>query len=359
MTYRHALVLGKFYPPHAGHHHLIRSAAAAAERTTVAVLGSSVESLSIADRVRWIAAEHAEDHGVTVLGDLDDHPVDFHDDAVWDLHMGVIRSVLARRAIADGDPAGAPVDVVFTSEHYGAELASRLGAKHVRVDLDRVRFPVSGTAVRADPVAQWRFLAQATRAGLAVRIVVVGAESTGTTTLSKALAAHYDAPWVPEHGRLHTEEKLAAAIALSGPDATPESLVWTLGDFVDIIRRQAAAEDAAATGPVLVCDNDPWAATVWGERYLGREHPEIMTAVGERRPALYLLTDHVGVPFEQDGRRDGEHLRAWMTDRFVEGLRARGAPWQLVTGDHEDRLAQAIRACDAAISERFTFADPL
>ncbi|SDI08976.1 nicotinamide-nucleotide adenylyltransferase, NadR type [Actinokineospora alba] len=359
MTYRHALVLGKFYPPHAGHHHLIRSAARAAERTTVAVLGSSVESLSIADRVRWIAAEHAGDRGVAVLGDLDDHPVDFHDDAVWDLHVGVIRSVLARRAIADGDPSGAPVDAVFTSEDYGAELAARLDAKHVLVDLDRVRFPVSGTAVRADPVGQWRFLAPATRAGLAVRIVVVGAESTGTTTLSKALAEHYGAPWVPEHGRLHTEEKLAAAIALTGPDATLESLVWTLGDFIDVARRQAVAEDAAATGPVLVCDNDPWAATVWGERYLGGEHPEIMAAVGDRRPALYLLTDHVGVPFEQDGWRDGEHLREWMTARFVRALRARGVPWVLLTGDHEHRLSQAITACDAEIERRYTFADPL
>ncbi|HVK24636.1 MAG TPA: AAA family ATPase [Actinokineospora sp.] len=356
MTHRHALVLGKFYPPHAGHHHLIRSAAAVAERTTVAVLGSSVESLSIADRVRWIADEHAGDRGVAVLGDLDDHPVDYHDDAIWDLHMGVIRSVLARRAIADGDPTGAPVDVVFTSEHYGAELAARLGAKHVQLDLDRTQFPVSGTAVRADPVGQWEFLAPATRAGLAARIVVVGAESTGTTTLSKALAEHYGAPWVPEHGRLHTEEKLAAAVALTG-NADPAALVWTLGDFLDVAARQAAAEDAAATEPVLICDNDPWAATVWGERYLGREHPEI--AAGDRRPALYLLTDHVGVPFEQDGWRDGEHLRGWMTARFVHGLRDRGVPWVLLTGNHEHRLRQAIRACDAAIRDKFTFADPL
>ncbi|WP_436500212.1 AAA family ATPase [Actinokineospora sp. HUAS TT18] len=356
MRYRHALVLGKFYPPHAGHHHLIRSAAAAAERTTVAVLGSSVESLSIADRVRWIAAEHAGDQGVAVLGDLDDHPVDYHDDAVWELHMGVIRSVLARRAIADGDPTAAPVDVVFTSEHYGAELASRLGAKHVQLDLDRTRFPVSGTAVRADPIGQWHFLAPATRAGLAARIVVVGAESTGTTTLSKALAEHYQAPWVPEYGRLHTEEKLAAAIALTG-NAAPEDLVWTLGDFLDVAARQAEAEDAAATGPVLICDNDPWAATVWGERYLGREHPEI--AANARRPALYVLTDHVGVPFEQDGWRDGEHLREWMTARFVRGLQSRNVPWVLVTGHHEHRLRQAVRACDAAIRKRFTFTDPL
>ncbi|SDC32432.1 AAA family ATPase [Actinokineospora iranica] len=361
MRFRHALVLGKFYPPHAGHHHLVRTAAGESERTTVAVLGSSVESLSIADRVRWLSAEHAADAGVAVLGDLDDHPVDYRDDAVWDLHMGVIRSVLARRAIAEGDPAGAVVDAVFTSESYGQELAARLGAKHVAVDPDRERYPVSGTAVRADPFAHWHRLARPTRRGLAARVVVIGAESTGTTTLSRALAAHYGAPWVPEHGRLHTEEKLAAARAIARvagcPPPAPEDLVWTLGDFADIAARQDAAEDAAAgETPILVCDNDSWAATVWCERYLGRPHGDF-TSGG--KPALYLLTDHVGVPFHQDGWRDGEHLRPWMTARFVRGLRARGVPWTLLTGSPEHRLRRAIRACEETLRAHFRYADPL
>lgn len=86
-----------------------------------------------------------------------------------------------------------------------------------------------------------------------------------------------------------------------------------------------------------------WAATVWGATVT---------------PILYLLTDHVGVPFEQDGMRDGEHLRGWMTDRFVRGLVDRGMPWTMGTGTPPGRLIQAIHSC-AAIRDRFTFADPL
>ncbi|WP_424185516.1 AAA family ATPase [Actinokineospora sp. G85] len=346
MRFRHALVLGKFYPPHAGHHHLIRAAAAESERTTVAMLGATVESLSIRDRVSWLAEEHATDHGVRVIGDLDDHPIDYHDPVVWDLHMGVVRSVLARRAALDGHE---PVDAVFSSEDYGVELARRLGARHVPVDPGRVAHPVSGTAVRADVRGNWSRLARSTRAGLCTRVVVLGAESSGTTTLARALAAHYGGDSVPEYGREHTEVKARAG-----------STVWTVGDFVDVAVRQAADEDAAAPlAPVLVCDNDPWAATVWCERYLGAGHPEVDAAVGTRRPALYLLTDHVGVPFEQDGTRDGEHLRPWMTARFVRGLRERGVPWVLLTGNHEHRLRRAIRACEEAMTTRFTFAPPL
>lgn len=352
----HALVLGKFYPPHAGHHHLIRTAAARSARTTVTVLASSAESIPVADRVAWLRAEHAGTPGLVVLGDLDDHPVDFHSDEVWELHVGVARAVLARRAILDGAPESAPVDAVFSSESYGDELAKRLGARHVSVDPDRAAFPVSGTAVRADPRGRWADLAPATRTGLCARIVVVGAESTGTTTLSRLLAEHFGAPWVAEYGRDHTEHKLAAARAFD-PSAAVGDLVWTVGDFADVAARQRELSDAAVDGPVLVCDNDAWAATVWAHRYLGAPHPEV--APDAPLPALYLLTDHVGVPFEQDGWRDGEHLRAWMTDLFREGLAARGAPWAVVGGTAEQRFRTAAELAEEAVERHFRFSAPL
>jgi nicotinamide riboside kinase len=95
---------------------------------------------------------------------------------------------------------------------------------------------------------------------------------------------------------------------------------------------------------------------VWCERYLGAGHPAVATS---RRPALYLLTDHVGVPFEQDGWRDGEHRREWMTGRFAELLAGRGVPWVMLTGDREERLRTAVAACDDLLTRHFRFSDPL
>ncbi|WP_329790065.1 AAA family ATPase [Lentzea sp. DG1S-22] len=333
----HALVLGKFYPPHNGHHHLIETAASRSRRTTVTVLAATSETIPLDHRVRWLAETHAATPGVRIVGDLDDHPVDFDSDEIWELHVALTRAVLARRAIADGDPSAAPVDVVFSSEKYGDELARRLGAQHVLVDLDRLTHAVSGTAVRTDPVANWHHLSPATRRGLGWKVVVLGAESTGTTTLSKQLARHFGAPWIAEYGREHTEHKLAAARAFD-PAATVDGLVWTLGDFEDVAREQER-RIRAETAPLVVADNDAFAATVWGERYLGFR-PEISTGT---EPDLYLLTDHVGVPFEQDGWRDGEHLREWMTGLFEQELARRGVPWLKLT---EDRLAAAITAVE-------------
>ena len=48
---------------------------------------------------------------------------------------------------------------------------------------------------------------------------------------------------------------------------------------------------------------------------------------------LYLLTHHDDVPFAQDGLRDGEHLRAWMTARFADRLTAGARRWRWLRGD--------------------------
>jgi nicotinamide riboside kinase len=99
---------------------------------------------------------------------------------------------------------------------------------------------------------------------------------------------------------------------------------------------------------------------VWEERYRGSASDEGQHLVALRRPpALYLLTDHVGVAFEDDGLRDGEHLRHWMTERFEQVLAAQPAPWLKVTGSHSQRLTQATAAIDQVLADGWHFAAPL
>jgi predicted RNase H-like nuclease/nicotinamide riboside kinase len=190
----------------------------------------------------------------------------------------------------------------------------------------------------------------------AKRVVIVGAESTGKTTLARelrfALAARGGVlaatPWVPEYGREYTFDKLAEArarAALRGaPEPGMESLVWTTADFVAIAREQNALEAAAerAGAPLIVCDTDAFATAIWHERYLG-ERNEAVEALVDQEPRLYLVTHHDDVPFEADEIRDGAHLRAWMTGVFVERLRASPHRFEIVRGTRVQRL---LRACD-------------
>lgn len=350
----HGLVLGKFYPPHAGHHHLVRTAQDQCERLTVLVCAASVESVPLADRVAWMREAHP---GAEVVGAVDDIPVDLHDPEIWEAHMAVFRGAVPGR-----------VDAVFTSEEYGGELARRFGAEEVLVDRERTLFPVSGTAVRKDPAGSWEFLGPAVRAALTRRVVVLGAESTGTTTLSRALADHYrrrggvwaKTGWVAEYGRRYSEEKLAAARA-ADPAASWADVSFTSQEFPVIARRQDADEEHAARlgSPVLFCDTDSFATAIWHERYMGGRNPEVERIADLTRRDLYLLTDHADVPFEDDGLRDGPQLRPWMTERFRAELERTGRRFLVVHGDRAARLETAVRAVDGLLAEGWHFTDPL
>lgn len=210
----HGLVIGKFYPPHAGHKLLVQTAAGQCERVTVVVMAASHESLALADRVDWMREIHREDSGVIVTGIVDDVPVDHGDPDIWVQHVALMKEALA----SVWAPA---VDAVFTSEPYGEELARRFDARAVSVDAARLLVPVSGTRIRHDVAANWHFLEAPVRAALALKVMVVGAESTGTTTLSLDLAetlrqqggADGLTRWVPEYGRAYSVQKVADAVA--------------------------------------------------------------------------------------------------------------------------------------------------
>ncbi|NCT90164.1 AAA family ATPase [Cellulomonas sp. APG4] len=342
MTARHAhgLVIGKFYPLHAGHLNLVRTALSRCARVTVQVLGSTAESVPVGTRADWLRSEVP---GARVVTAVDDTPVDYADPHLWDLHVALMRSLL-----------DAPVDAVLTSDAYGRELARRLDARWVQVDPGRVAVPVSGSAVRADPAGHWWALPAAVRAWFARRVVVLGAESTGTTTLATDLARHHGIAPVLEFGREWSVDR-------PGGLAAP----WHSAEFDLVAREQARREDAAAATtplPLVVCDTDVLATTVWHERYVGTRSPSVEALAARRVPDLYLLTGDE-IDFVQDGLRDGEHVRHAMQQRFREVLAtqaaAGGAPWHELRGSRAARLEAALALVEPLVATPRHMSEPL
>lgn len=361
MSFEHALVVGKFYPPHLGHEYLLSTALRHSRRVTALVLASSAESLGMEKRATWLRGSFAGEPRLEVLCALDDVRIDYADPDVWRQHVDIMRAALAG--------AAAPVDAVFSSEAYGAELAAHFSAAHVCLDPLRELYPVSATALRQDLAANWEMLPLSARGDLAARVVVVGAESSGTSTLAvdleRALRSRGGAfaltRRVAEYGREFSANLLALARARE-PASTAAALTWLDGDFEHIAAEQTRreAEAARAGGPVLICDTDAFATCIWQERYLGRSTPPVRKLAAELPVrALYLLTDHSEVPFEDDGLRDGEALRPWMTERFEAELSMQGVPWASVRGDRAARCATALGLIDARLTTLFHFAAPI
>lgn len=351
--FRHGLMIGKFYPPRIGHHDAIRAAAARCERFTVLVMAAAVETIPLRDRMDWLRDEHSGDTNVQIAGIPCDAPVDVTDEQVWAAQVAAMRAGLR----AYGAPA--EVDAVFSGDDYCTELARWFDA----VPVQSARTGESSTAVRRDLAGQWHQLAPATRAGLTTRVVVLGAESTGTTTVAERLTRHYVArggAWaatqcVPEYGREYTELKWAA-----NPGVDINELSWDEADFDAIGPEQTCREELAARAgsPVLICDTDAFATAIWKRRYLGVQSSPAWTAVPAR--AVYLLTDHEGVPWHDDGMREGDlSVRAAMTEWFANALTTAGHSWVLLTGSLQERVDVAIRTIEPLLALRARFGEPL
>ncbi|WP_201982335.1 AAA family ATPase [Hymenobacter rubidus] len=339
--YTTGLVVGKFWPPHRGHQLLLETAAAQVTELVVLVYANPDSAAMPAPvRAQWLRELYRGDEladglhmGATPLrvfslsAEADGVPPDAAGDFT---QREFVRQWLARQGIK--------VDVVFTSEAYGPGFAEHLGVAHIAVDNDRQLLPVSGTLVRAHPAPYAQFLHPLVAAQLGVvppapvpRVVFLGAESSGKSTLCAALAEAYGTQWVPEYGRTLHEQKHG--------NLDYEDLLY-------IARRHAELEDEAAQQArgVLFCDTNAATTALYSYYYFHRCDPALqaMAAVcGQRYAHTFVCAPTV--PFEQDGWRGPEALRSFQHGTILMQLDCFGIPYTLVDGTVAERVAQ-VRA---------------
>ena len=122
-------------------------------------------------------------------------------------------------------------------------------------------------------------------------IVLTGVESSGKTTLARALAAYYQTAWVAEYAREYLQ--------------TLNTASYTIEDVERIAkeqrRRQRQAIDHA--NQFLFCDTDVLVCKIWTEVKYGRATDWIQTAWERERPHLYILCD-IDIMWEYDPLRE-------------------------------------------------------
>jgi HTH-type transcriptional regulator, transcriptional repressor of NAD biosynthesis genes len=323
----HGFLLGKFMPPHAGHVALCRTAARLVDRLTIMVCTRDSEPIPGALRAGWMRELLPQARVLHYAEDIPQEPSQHPH--FWDIWRDAIRSIHPE-----------PIDRVFGSEPYVIELGRTLGAEAVVVDPARRAFPVSGAAVRRDPVAHWRFIPGPVRPWYQKRIVLMGPESVGKSTLAARLAARFGSPFAPEFGRVHD--------AFRDPGRG-----WHEDDFLAICARHEAHRAAIAVevGPLLVEDTDPLQTAVWAQMLLGHR----LSALEERRQAdLYLVLDPQ-IDFVQDGTRyfGAPTERARFYDLCHETLERAGAPYETISGDWAAREAAVLAAAERLRAEPF------
>jgi NadR type nicotinamide-nucleotide adenylyltransferase len=184
-----------------------------------------------------------------------------------------------------------------------------------------------------------------------LKIVIIGPESTGKSTLCEELAQHYDAPWCPEFAReylltygtnYHYEDLLTIA---KGQLAMEE-------EYTILAAQNWKAKQNPLPGrPLLFIDTDMYVMKVWCEFVFGKCHQWIIDQIVERKYDLYLLC-HTDIPWEKDELREYPDLetREKLFHMYKDILINQSVPWIDISGNNEERLEKAVAAVDALLT---------
>jgi NadR type nicotinamide-nucleotide adenylyltransferase len=162
------------------------------------------------------------------------------------------------------------------------------------------------------------------------KIVIIGPESTGKSTLTQMLAEAFDEPWVEEYAREYLENL---------------GRQYTYQDLLNIARGQIALEEEKAKSATkfLFCDTDLHVIQVWSNHKFGETHPWILQQIRDRSYDLYFLTA-IDIPWQEDPLREhpNPEMRQYFFDIYHKLLHASNTPFEVISGSPQDRVDQAI-----------------
>lgn len=323
---RKAFVFGKFLPFHKGHEALIRFALTRCDFLTVLICCSNRESVPANVRKGWMEQTFGD------IPQLEFRILDYREEELPNTSVSSEEvSLIWSRKFLELFPG---YECVITSEKYGDYIAAFMQIKHIPFDIPRKQVSVSATQIRSAPYREWDFIPASVKPQYCSKVVILGTESTGKTTLTQQLAQALDGAFVLEAGR----------------DLIPDSNEFTEADLQEVAwehtRRIRLAQDAGKA--LLLIDTDIHITRSYARFALNLELAVPDEVVDANRAQLYLYLNN-DVPFVQDGTRLTETERNLLDASHRQILAEEGIPYVEISGNWEERFQQALEA----IRERF------
>ncbi|MCI7766738.1 MAG: AAA family ATPase [Oscillospiraceae bacterium] len=334
--YKCGMYGGSFDPLHMGHIRCIIKAANLCKRLIIVISsGVNRDNINIRVRYRWLyqLTKHLPHVSLFILEDECKTKGEY-DSSQWEQDSRRVKEF-----------AGEPIDAVFCGSDYDENSFWNVCYPEAELIIFQ-RDEISSTKIRRDVYGSWDSLPNIVRPYYVKKVLVIGTESTGKSTLTQNLAMHYNTVFMEEAGRDISER--------SGTDT-----LMLPSDFTDILltHKQREIELVKQANKVLFEDTD-CLITKFFIDFLEGEDRERNTALAE---AIALFNEYdlilfcePDVKFVQDGDRSTEiaNNRQKYSDRIKKIYHDHGFEFVTLSGSYEERYEKAVQLTDKLLEPK-------
>jgi len=324
-----AFVFGKFLPFHKGHEAMIHFALGKCDFLHVLVCASDQEIISGQVRKCWIEKTFAGQQNMEVKV-LDYREDELPNTSVPSQEVSKVWAAVFKQLF----PAHS---LVITSEAYGDYVAAYMQIRHIPFDIPKRLYPVSATSVRTDLLGNWMYLPDAVKRDLAIKVVILGTESTGKTTLTENLAAYFNGTKVLEAGR----------------DLIPDSNTFTIDDLYAVAEEHAKRIEAAmvSDSAVIIIDTDIHITQSYCRYSFGGNLAISEEIYRSNKADLYLYLNN-DVDYFQDGTRLSREERDSLDHSHRQVLKEHNINLIEIKGKWKERFQQAVEQIRLLIARK-------
>ena len=317
------LIIGSFLPLHNGSLTLCKVAETLTEKLIIVIVDTPKDPIKPQLRIQWLKKEMPN---ATVT-----HMV-VTKNSYTEQQLQIILTKFSKKFSSSHFH-------LFSSNPKLAWLAKSLKIKFTILDPARIAQNIKSNDILEDPYLNWLDIPVSVRLSLIKRIVLIGPESVGKSTLATNLKRSFiKYPFLPEYGRPYEVFR----------DAGP----YREHEFDDIIAVHGAHRQALLpfSGPIFIEDTDELATSVWVEMLMGKKINRIENKI--KLPFLYLLMN-TSVPFVKEKiRYFNDKKRVEFFNKIKSKLKSRKAPYTVLTGDWSAREMKSKKIINNILNEK-------